>query len=174
MPELGDEPPLRAGSLPKRRKDVASWRCRKKLRTGLGNKYSLANMAITADVCMCTRKVRSDASLMRLQRNVIPQDASIAHLSCLVTRLETLFFEALYPPRVWNTNCGVDEEHWCCVRAALLSESSCSFEYTAESPFEDENKTTGIPPPSMAGKAAKLQISLSCALFFPKSNFMLA
>ena len=36
-PELGDEPPLRAGSLPKRRKDVASWRCRKKLRTGLGN-----------------------------------------------------------------------------------------------------------------------------------------
>ena len=86
-PELGDEPPLRAGSLPKRRKDVASWRCRKKLRTGLGNKYSLANMAITADVCMCTRKVRSDASLMRLQRSAIPQDASNAHLSCPVARL---------------------------------------------------------------------------------------
>ena len=61
MKSRGDEPPLRASSFPKRRKDVASWRCRKKLRTGLGNMYSLANMAITADVCMCTREVRSAA-----------------------------------------------------------------------------------------------------------------
>ena len=105
-------------------------------------------MAIIAGVCiLCIMGVMSKALLIGLQRRVIPQGASIAHLSCLVTRLETLFFEALCPPRVWSTNCGVDEEHWCCERAALLSESSCSVEYTAESPFEDENKTTGTPPP---------------------------
>ena len=174
-PELENEPQLCLGSTPKRRRDVASWRCWNKLRAGPGNRHSLATMAIIAGVCiMCIRGVLGAASSTGLQRRVIPQDASIAHLSCLVTRLETLFFEALYPPRVWNTNCGVDEEHWCCVQAALLSESSCSFEYTAESPFEDENKTTGTPPPSMAGKAAKLQISLSYTLYFPKSNILLA
>ena len=147
-PELENEPQLCVGSTPKRRRDVASWRCWNKLRAGPGNRHSLATMAIIAGVCiMCIRGVLDAASSTGLQRRVIPQDASIAHLSCLVTRLETLFFEALYPPRVWNTNCGVDEEHWCCVQAALLSESSCSFEYTAESPIEDENKTTGTPPP---------------------------
>ena len=136
------------GSTPKRRRVVASWRCWNKSRRGPGNRHSLAIMAIIAGVCiLCIRGVMSKALLIGLQRRVIPQGASIAHLSCLVTRLETLFFEALCPPRVWSTNCGVDEEHWCCERAALLSESSCSFEYTAESPFEDENKTTGIPPP---------------------------
>ena len=91
---------------------------------GPGNMHSLTYMAITVCVFMCIGGVRSAASLMRLQRCVIPQDASIACLSCLVARLETLFLEMLYLHRdmVWNTSCSTYKEQRCPV-PALLSDS---------------------------------------------------
>ena len=91
---------------------------------GPGNMHSLTYMAITVCVFMCIGGVRSAASLMRLQRCVIPQDASIACLSCLVAWLENLFLKMLYPHRdmVRNTSCSTYKEQRCPV-PALLSDS---------------------------------------------------
>ena len=130
---------------------------------GPGNMHSLTNMAITVSVFMCIR------------------GSGVRHHSCVFK--DALFHKTHRLPacRVWwlgwklySWKCCICIETWCGIPAAARTRNSGAPYRRCCQILAKSLLTTGTPLPPMAGKAAKLQISLSHTLRFPKSNTMLA